>query len=153
MSFGGFGIHRSLLLSRLFGCFFCLFLVPSTGKLKLNFSNLEPSGLNSASIWTNNNAESIHNLMKIDVNWKPQSTPALIKVLSDMLNVFWRFWHSPVSSFEQAFWLLLLSFFGTEYWPSVDVMCGGLDSDDLIKFQVPVGRNFSIISTTFFNQN
>jgi hypothetical protein len=23
----------------------------------------------------------------------------------------------------------------------------------LIKFQVPVGRNFSIISTTFFNQN
>jgi hypothetical protein len=56
-------------------------------KLKLNFSNLEPSGLNSASIWTNNNAESIHNLMKIDVNWKPQSTPALIKVLSDMLKL------------------------------------------------------------------
>jgi transposase-like protein len=37
-------------------------------KLKLNFSNLEPSGLNSASKWTNNNAESIHNLMKINVN-------------------------------------------------------------------------------------
>ena len=26
-------------------------------------------------------------------------------------------------------------FYGTEYWPSVDVMCGGLDSDDLIKFK------------------
>jgi hypothetical protein len=39
-------------------------------KLKLNFSNLEPSGLNSASKWTNNNAESIHNLMKIDVTFK-----------------------------------------------------------------------------------
>ena len=56
-------------------------------KLKLNFSNLEPSGLNSASKWTNNNAESIHNLMIIDVNWKPQSTPALIKVLSDMVKL------------------------------------------------------------------
>ena len=56
-------------------------------KLMLNFTNLERSGPNSASAWTNNNAESMHHVMKIDANWKPHNTPELIKLLSDMVRL------------------------------------------------------------------
>ena len=56
-------------------------------KLLLNFSNLGTEGLNSANRWTNNDAESIHNIMKIDTNWKPQSTSSLINNLEDMIKL------------------------------------------------------------------
>ena len=52
-------------------------------KLTLNFKNLG----NSAKTWTNNNAESMHNIMKIDTNWRPHSTPALIDVLHGMVKL------------------------------------------------------------------
>lgn len=56
-------------------------------KLALNFQHLDREGLNSASKQANNNAESIHNIVKININWKPQSTPALINMLSDMVKL------------------------------------------------------------------
>ena len=34
--------------------------------------------------WTNNNCESLNHIMKLDANWKVQSTPALIRMLHDM---------------------------------------------------------------------
>ena len=37
-------------------------------KLMLNYQNLGRTGPNSASCWTNNNAESIQHIMKIDAN-------------------------------------------------------------------------------------
>ena len=49
-------------------------------KLTLNFKNLG----DSANTWTNNNAESVHN-MKIDTNWRPPST--LIDVLHGMMKL------------------------------------------------------------------
>ena len=54
-------------------------------KLELNYKNLGREGLNAANKWTNNNAESINNIMKLDANWKPHSTPALINLLADMI--------------------------------------------------------------------
>ena len=54
-------------------------------KLGLNYKNLGREGLNAANRWTNNNAESINNIMKLDANWKPHSTPALINLLADMI--------------------------------------------------------------------
>jgi hypothetical protein len=54
-------------------------------KLKLNYKNLGREGLNTSNRWTNNNAESINNIMKLDANWKPHSTPALINLLADMI--------------------------------------------------------------------
>jgi hypothetical protein len=56
-------------------------------KLLINFNNLGTEGLNSANRWTNNNAESIHNIMKVDTNWKPQSTSSLINILENMINI------------------------------------------------------------------
>ena len=35
-------------------------------KLELNYKNLGREGLNAANKWTNNNAESINNIMKLD---------------------------------------------------------------------------------------
>jgi hypothetical protein len=37
-------------------------------KLELNYKNLGRAGLNAANRWTNNNAESINNIMKLDAN-------------------------------------------------------------------------------------
>ena len=54
-----------------------------TPKLTLNFKNLG----NAANTWTNNNAESMHNIMKIDTNWRPHSTPALIDILHGMVKL------------------------------------------------------------------
>ena len=51
-------------------------------KLTLNFKNLG----NSANTWTNNNAESMHNIMKIDTNWRPHTNPKNYIILS-----FWRY--------------------------------------------------------------
>jgi hypothetical protein len=56
-------------------------------KLLLNFNNLGTEGLNSANRCTNNNAELKHNIMKIDTNWKPQSTSSLINILEDMIKL------------------------------------------------------------------
>jgi hypothetical protein len=56
-------------------------------KLLINFNNLGTEGLNSANRWTNNNAESIHNIMKEDSNWKPQSTSSLINILENMIKL------------------------------------------------------------------
>ena len=56
-------------------------------KLLINFNNLGTEGLNSANRWTNNNAESIHNIMKIDTDWKLQSASSLINILEDMIKL------------------------------------------------------------------
>jgi len=56
-------------------------------KLEFNYKNLGREGLNAANRWTNNNAESINNIMKLGDNWKPQSTPALIHLLADMIKL------------------------------------------------------------------
>ena len=56
-------------------------------KLELNYKNLGREGLNASNRWTNNNAESINNIMKLDTNWKPHSTPALINLLTDMIKL------------------------------------------------------------------
>ena len=53
-------------------------------KLELNYKKL---GINAANRWTNNNAESINNIMKQDANWKPHSTPALINLLADIIKL------------------------------------------------------------------
>jgi hypothetical protein len=45
-------------------------------KLELNYKNLGREGLNAANRWTNNNAESINNIVELNANWKPHSTPA-----------------------------------------------------------------------------
>ena len=37
--------------------------------------------INTKKLWTNNNAESMNRVMKIAVNWKPQSTPEMIQKL------------------------------------------------------------------------
>jgi hypothetical protein len=55
-------------------------------KLGLDYKNLGREGLNAANRWTNNNAESINNIMKQDANWKPHSTPALINLLADIMS-------------------------------------------------------------------
>ena len=52
----------------------------------LNY-NLGKEGLNAANNLTINNAESIHNIMKIDINWKPQTTPNLITMLADIVKL------------------------------------------------------------------
>ena len=36
--------------------------------------------------WTNNNCESLNHIMKLDANWKVKNTPALIRMLHDMLH-------------------------------------------------------------------
>lgn len=54
---------------------------------KLNFNNLTKEGPASASKWTNNNVESMNNLMKIDIDWKPQSTPTLINTMGSMVEL------------------------------------------------------------------
>ena len=56
-------------------------------KLGLNYKNLGREGLNAANRWTNNNAEYINNIMKLDANWKPHITPALINLLADMIKL------------------------------------------------------------------
>ena len=55
--------------------------------LLINFNNLGTEGLNSANRWTNNNAESIHNIINIDTNRKPQSTSSLINILEDKTTI------------------------------------------------------------------
>jgi transposase-like protein len=37
--------------------------------------------INTKKLWTNNNAESMNRVMKVAVNWKPQSTPEMIQKL------------------------------------------------------------------------
>ena len=49
-------------------------------KLELNYKNLGREGLNAANRRTNN-------IMKLDANWKPHSTPALINLLADMIKL------------------------------------------------------------------
>ena len=41
-----------------------------------------PSTENNGSIWTNNNCESMNNILKLTNNWKPQKLPALIQNLT-----------------------------------------------------------------------
>lgn len=42
----------------------------------------QPSRANqSNSNWTNNNTESINNIIKLSTNWQPQSTPELVEKL------------------------------------------------------------------------
>ena len=67
-----------------FNAYFVKTLEP---KLRLNFNNLTKEGPASASKWTNNNAESMNNLMKIDIDWKPQSTPTLINTIGSMVEL------------------------------------------------------------------
>ena len=43
--------------------------------------------MNTKKLWTNNNAESMNRVMKVTVNWKPQSTPELIQRLYDMVDL------------------------------------------------------------------
>jgi hypothetical protein len=38
-------------------------------------------------LWTNNNAESINNVLKINTNWKPQSLTALIEKLFSVVKL------------------------------------------------------------------
>ena len=72
-------------------------------KLLLNFNNLGTECLYSANRWTNNNAESIHNIMKIDTNWKLQSASSLINILEDMIKLqflhFGRYDKTTISTF------------------------------------------------------
>ena len=42
--------------------------------------------INTKKLWTNNNAESMNRVMKVAVNWKPQSTPELIQKLYNMVD-------------------------------------------------------------------
>jgi hypothetical protein len=42
-------------------------------KLELIYKILGREGLNAANRWTNNNAESINKIMKLDANWKPHT--------------------------------------------------------------------------------
>jgi hypothetical protein len=49
-------------------------------KLELNYKNLGREGLNAANRRTNN-------IMKLDANWKPHSTPALINLLAEMIKL------------------------------------------------------------------
>ena len=67
--------------------FICYFRETLKPKLALNFKNLGRSGPNSANTWTNNNAESMHHIMKMDTNWRPTKTPELINILSDLVNL------------------------------------------------------------------
>ena len=72
-------------------------------KLLINFNNLGTECLYSANRWTNNNAESIHNIMKIDTNWKLQSASSLINILEDMIKLqflhFGRYDKTTISTF------------------------------------------------------
>jgi hypothetical protein len=52
-------------------------------KLLLNIQNLAKTDRG----WTNNNAESMNNILKIDTNWTPQSTPDLINKISDVIKL------------------------------------------------------------------
>ena len=52
-------------------------------KLLLNIQNLAKADRG----WTNNNAESMNNILKIDTNWTPQSTPDLINKISDVIKL------------------------------------------------------------------
>jgi hypothetical protein len=51
--------------------------------LLLNIQNLAKTDRG----WTNNNAESMNNILKIDTNWTPQSTPDLINKISDVIKL------------------------------------------------------------------
>lgn len=42
--------------------------------------------INTKKLWTNNNAESMNRVMKVAVNWKPQSTPELVQKLFDIVD-------------------------------------------------------------------
>ena len=42
---------------------------------------------NTSGVWTNNNAESINNVLKINTNWKPQSLTALIEKLFSVVKL------------------------------------------------------------------
>jgi len=52
-------------------------------KLLLNIQNLAKTDRG----WTNNNAESMNNILKIDTNWTPQSSPDLINKISDVIKL------------------------------------------------------------------
>ncbi|XP_039247589.2 uncharacterized protein LOC120325535 [Styela clava] len=41
------------------------------------------NGLMQKALWTNNNSESMNNLIKVDIDWKPQKLPQLIKKFKD----------------------------------------------------------------------
>ncbi|ESO87422.1 hypothetical protein LOTGIDRAFT_166572 [Lottia gigantea] len=50
------------------------------------FQPQRASNIKSPKLWTNNNAESINRVFKFAINWKPKSTPELIKKLFDCVD-------------------------------------------------------------------
>ncbi|KAK3103522.1 hypothetical protein FSP39_019838 [Pinctada imbricata] len=52
------------------------------------FNHVYDKGLKSENnLWTNNNCESINNILKLETNWKPQNTPSLIEKITNVIKL------------------------------------------------------------------